>query len=113
MNMAFENLQKVVTEARLSATMRQQVLQSLDRLPPLYGDFDRTYDIRYRDGIVRLVEAMLYSLGQDSADSPDGSKVAGAIVHHLAEMHQRLGIPSLGMKQPAKQPAKKAASRKA
>jgi hypothetical protein len=100
MNTGFKKLHKVVNDARLSASTRQQVLQTIDRLPPLYGELDRTYDIRYRDGIVRLVETMLHSLDRDSEASSDGSKVAGVIMTHLADMHQRLGIPSLGMKKP-------------
>jgi hypothetical protein len=101
MDDGLQTLRDVVNGATLSAETRQSVLRSIDQMPSLYRELDRTYDIRYRDGIVRLVEGMLHTLGQQNAESADASKVAADIVSYLGAMHLRLGIPSLGLKPPA------------
>ncbi len=93
-----QTIRDFVQGASLSVETRQSVLRSLDQLPPLYRDLDRTYDIRYRDGIARLIEAILRTLDKQPVDSPDAAKVAEGILSKLGVMHQRLGIPSLGLK---------------
>lgn len=100
MDTELQAIHDVVNEASLSAETRQGLLRALDQLPPLYRELDRTYDIRYRDGIARLVEGMLHRLGQEDATSPDAGKVAEELRAGLSAMHQRLGIPSLGLKPP-------------
>jgi len=108
MDEGLQSIRDVVNEASLSVETRQSVLRCIDNLPPLYRDLDRTYDIRYRDGIVRIVEHMLFTLRAKNPESPDAGKVADGILSHLGAMHQQLGIPSLGLKPaPVAKPVRK------
>jgi hypothetical protein len=101
MDSGLETIRGVVNEATLSVETRRTVLWGLDQLPPLYRDLDRTYDVRYRDSILRLVQGMLMKLQVQEPGCPDAPEVAEGIVSHLKAMHERLGIPSLGLKPPA------------
>jgi hypothetical protein len=70
----------------------------LDRLPALYDQFCRDYDVRYGDEIGRLVDAVLLAV-------PPAAR--GPITEHLRAMHARLGIPQVKFAAP-KRPHKKA-----
>jgi hypothetical protein len=107
MHNGLESLRQVVRGATLPAETQQSVLRCIDKLPPLYSDWDRTYDIRYRDGIARIVEQILHTLGTTEPDGAEGNKVADALISRLAAMHQRLGIPSLGLKPRVSKPVLK------
>lgn len=98
MDKALESLRQLVRRATLPAETEQSILRCVDKLPSLYGDWDRTYEIRYRDSIARIVEQILHSLGKVQSDSVDGGHVADGFLSRLAAIHQRLGIPSLGLK---------------
>ncbi len=113
MEAELQTIQTLVSGATLSPEVRRNVVWRLVLLPPIYRDLERSFDSRYRDTILRLVDSMLKTLAAKDADSPDGSQVGEGIVHGLLAMHARLGISSLGLKLPAPpKPVKAARKRK-
>jgi hypothetical protein len=102
----FRAMRDIVDGAALSAEGRSTALWWFDQLPWPYRELGRTYDNRYLDEIRRLVQLMLKALTEK--DTPG---VVGDILSRLLAMHERLGIPQLGLKAPA--PAKRPPPRKA
>ena len=95
----------LVTGAALAADVKANVLWSLDQLPPLYRAFARTYDVRYRDGILGRVRGVLTTLGRDGAAGP---RVTADLIQHLHALHDRLNLTGLDIKPPAApKPARK------
>jgi hypothetical protein len=82
-----------VATATLPDDVRATVTWCLDQLPGQYRELDRTYDARHSDEVRRLVEALLGALRAAGA-----RQAAEAVTLRLVAMHERLGIPSLGLK---------------
>lgn len=110
MEAALAKIQDLVSKAALSVEVQRRLRWALDQLPPLYRDLARTYDVRYRDGILHHVHGMLRTLEAKPVNCPDAPKVMDGLVRRLLAMHTRLGIPGLGLKAPA--PAKPSRKRK-
>src|SRR5688572_13974969 len=100
----------MVDRAALSPDVRRKLLEGLGRLPPLYEGLERTYESRFHDAIVQTGRAMLRVLADADDESPDAAEVAEGMIARLQAMHERLGIPPLGLKPPARpRPARKKA----
>jgi hypothetical protein len=97
METSFQGIRDMVNGASLPAEVKRSVVRSLEQLPPLYREFQQTYDIRHRDGILSRVRGMFYTLGKGGADGP---RVMTAIVQQLRAMHERLGVPDFDLKAP-------------
>ena len=93
-----ETVQGLVRATGLAGGPGQTAVWCLGRLPGLYGEFCRDYDVRSAVEIRRLVGVVLDAV----------PKVArGPITDQLRAMHTRLGIPFLNFAA-AKQPRKTA-----
>jgi hypothetical protein len=109
MEAALQQMRDLVSEANLPPAVEQQILWGLGKLPQLYADFARTYDIRYRDTIAGQVQGIINTLA--TQPSPDAARVLEGLVTQLHAMHERLAIPGLTLKMPA--PAKVSRKKKA
>jgi hypothetical protein len=99
-----EDLQAVadiVAGVNLSNGDRQAVKSCLDRLPGLYQELAKTYDVRCRQEIAGVVQRLLAPLTQAAGPGP-----AEAITSRLRAMQERLGIPGPSFTPPAPAPAK-------
>ena len=91
--------------AGLEADVKRSVLWSVDQLPPLYREFLRTYDVRYRDSILGRVRGVLTTLSRDGAA---GLRVTADLIKELHALHDRLNLTGLDIKPPAApKPARK------
>jgi hypothetical protein len=111
MEASLQQIHDVVSRANLSAEIKRRLLWALEQLPPLYQGLQRTYESRFRDGILGYVEGMVKTLRAQPADCPDAGPIMETIVEQLQAMHERLAIPGLNLKRPA--PAKPTRKRKA
>ncbi len=100
MEAVLQQIRDLVNGADLSAEVRQHLLWRLDQLPPLYRDLQKTYESRYREGILEHAQGMLKTLAGKMKECPDAPQVMDGIVNQLQDTHARLGIPNLGLKIP-------------
>lgn len=82
-----ETMRALIHADRIPDDIRKTATWCLDRLPGLYSDFCRTYEIRYGDEIRRLVAGLLSKLGDVALKQ--------VVLDQLIAMHERLGIPHL------------------
>ncbi len=102
-------IRDMVSKAELPAKVQQTVLTTFDQLPKVYQDLGRTYESRFSDRIVGLVEGMVRTLANKDA-CPDAPGLAENMVNRLRAMHDRHGI-AVALKpppQPARKPVRKA-----
>ncbi len=90
-------LRTVINKASLAEEARRTSLWCLDQLPPLYADFRRTYESRFGDSIFRLAQAILKRLAEKGTGD-DAGRVGAVLVAELGSLHERLGLPALGLK---------------
>jgi hypothetical protein len=98
------NLQAIraaITEASLPAELEQTVLWRFDQLPKLYADLKRTYESRYSDRILVLVQGILKALAAEDVTNPETVKLAEKIIAKLQKMHDKHGLAHVGLKPPA------------
>ena len=96
MDTDLQAIRDVVNAATLSDEARQTVAWCLDQLPKLYQELARTYDAKYSDDIRRLVQAILTQLS--GPNTPGARRAADAVTLQVLAMHERLGIPTFGLK---------------
>jgi hypothetical protein len=90
-------LRTLVKRAKLVADTEHAVLWCLDQLPKLYAEFCRTYEIRFREAILRLAQGVLKTLAETSVGTGAG-RVSDALVAQLGGLHERLGLAPLALK---------------
>ena len=101
-------IRNLVTAASLPPQVEHTMLWRFDQLPKLYGDLKRTYESRYSDRILVLVQGMLKVLASEETAGPDAHKLAEKIVSRLQKMHDAHGLSEVGLKPPvAPKPLKK------
>ncbi len=93
MEAALQQIREMVTGAKLSTEIQQQILRRLDQLPPLYLGLRRTFESRYREGIAEYVQGILKLLAAKLNDCPDAPEVMTSIVNHLQESQQVHQVP--------------------
>jgi hypothetical protein len=93
-------LREPALSARLSPEAKQVPLHCMDRLPKLNDGFAKTNESRFGDEVTALARAVLKWLGQPSAGA-DAGRVVAAVVAHLGELHERLGLAPIRYKAPA------------
>ena len=97
-------IRDMVSEATVLAKVQQSVLNSFDEMPKLYRELGRTYESRFSDRIVGLVDGMIRSLASKDAGA-GAPALSEAIVNQLRAMHDRHGIAvALKVRPPAAKP---------
>ena len=98
------NLQAIrasIVETALPVEVEQTVLWRFDQLPKLYIDLKRTYESRYSDRILVLVQGILKALAAEEVTNPDTMKLAEKIISRLQKMHDKHGLAHVGLKPPS------------
>jgi hypothetical protein len=85
-------MRATVMKATLSASIQSTALWYLDKLPNLYRELALTYENRYLEEILRLVQAMLRTI--------EAPKPVETLTTQFRAMHERHGIPRLALKAP-------------
>jgi len=93
-----------VKKANLPAEVQTTVLWHMDKLPDLYQKLETTFESRFLDEILRHVHGMLKTISVPSSIE--------AVTNRFRAMHERHGIPSLGLKRPVAAQAEPTRSRK-
>ena len=83
-------MRATVMKATLSASIQSTALWYLDKLPNLYRELALTYENRYLEEILRLVQAMLRTI--------EAPKPVETLNSQFRAMHERHGIPRLALK---------------
>jgi hypothetical protein len=83
-------MRATVMKATLSASTQSTALWYLDKLPSLYRELALTYENRYLEEILRLVQAMLRTI--------EAPKPVETLTSQFRAMHERHGIPRLALK---------------
>ena len=112
MDTGLKSVREVVSRATLAPGQRDKLLETLDRMPPLYQGLEETYESRFHDAIIQAARSMFRNLAEADAESPDAPQVADRMFAKLQAMHEKLGIPALGIKAPAPARAAKPARKK-
>ena len=97
-------IRKGLQVAKLPADVRTTALLHLDKLPDLYEKLAKTCESRFLDEILRHVQGMLKTIHVPSS--------IAAVTDSFRAMHERHGIPTLGLKRPVAVAAKQARSKK-
>jgi hypothetical protein len=95
-----KTIRALVTDAGLPAEVEHAVLWRFDQLPTLYISLKTTYESRYSDRILVLVQGMLKTLASEEAGGEDALKLAEKIVVRLQKMHDQHGLAEIGLKPP-------------
>jgi hypothetical protein len=82
-------IRKGVKVANLPTEVRTTALFHLDKLPDLYEKLEKTCESRFLDDILRHVVGMLKTI-----DIPSSIE---AVTKNFQAMHERHGIPTLGL----------------
>lgn len=85
-------IRKGVDVAKLPTGVRTTALFHMDKLPDLYEKLALTCESRFLDEILRHVEGMLKTIEVPSSIE--------AVTRSFRAMHERHGIPTLGLKRP-------------
>lgn len=91
-------IRNCIKAAKLPDDVRTTAYWYLDKLPDLYQKLEMTCESRFLDDIIRHVKCMLKTLKAPSSIATVSEK--------FRSMHERHGIPSLGIKSPATAAAK-------
>ena len=76
----------------------------LKQLPSLYAKFGQTNESRYGDEISSLLKAVLKELGKGSPPCPNAKRLTMNLVDRVQLLHERLGLPRLGIIIPSAPP---------
>lgn len=91
----FTTIGQVVRSADLPTPARDTALWCLEQLPRLCQEFQKTYESRYWDEILRREQGIM-------AELSDGApEVTAAVLDGLRTVHERLGLPQFVIKVPA------------
>ena len=90
MDTGLAGIRQLFETAGLTGDERKTVDWCLKKLPELYQKLSSTAESRYADEILGLARAML--------DRAPG--IAEAVARQFQSLHERLGLPSLGLKPP-------------
>ena len=101
MEAGLQAVRELVAGAALPDEVKRSVQWSVDQLPPLYREYERTRDTRFRDTIMGRVRGMLSILGKEDVAGAEGHRVMVGIVQQLQDVHERLNLPNLDLKAPA------------
>jgi hypothetical protein len=101
-------LRDQIGAAAIPADGRHTAAWCVGQLPDLYVKYCQTSESRYAAEITRLLRGVLAEMAKSEA-GPMGSR-AGVIIDSFRVLHERLGLPALGLKPPR---APKPRSRKA
>ena len=83
---------QAVQSADLSVPARDTALWCLEQLPRLCQEFQKTYESRYWDEILRREQGMMAELaGLDP-------EVTAGVLERLRTLHERLGLPQFAVK---------------
>jgi hypothetical protein len=101
-------LRDQIGAAAIPEAGRHTAAWCVGQLPGLYLKYCQTSESRYAAEITRLLRGVLAEVAKSEAGST-GAQTA-AIIDSFRVLHERLGLPALGLKLP---PAPKPRSRKA
>ena len=73
----------------------------MEQLPGLYAQFQQSGESRYGEQISWLFQAVLKGLVESKPVCPAALKLAASIPDRLRLLHDKFGIPALGLKSPA------------
>jgi hypothetical protein len=93
-----------IKEAKLPTDVQTTVLWHLDKLPDLYEKLEKTCESRFLDEILRHVQGMLKTIHV--------SRSIETVANSFRAMHERHGIPTLGLKRPVAVVARQSRSKK-
>ena len=93
-----------VNVAQLPVNVRTAALWHLDKLPDLYQKLAKTNESRFLDEIQLHVKSMLNTIVVSSS--------VETMTNDFREMHERNGIPTLGIKPPVAAAVKKSRAKK-
>ena len=93
-----------VTITSLPENVQTTVLLHLDKLPNLYEKLAKTCESRFLDEILRHVQGMLKTIHVPSSIE--------TVTDSFQAMHERHGIPTLGLKRPVAIAVKQSRSKK-
>src|SRR4051794_33900799 len=88
------SLRASVQTANLVADAKHTALWCLDQLPKLYADFCQNHDARFSERILRLAQGLMKRLAEKET-GVDAGRMSDAIVGHLGDLHERLGLAPL------------------
>jgi hypothetical protein len=97
-------LEALADEVRAAAIPdggKHTALWCVGQLAALYAKFRQTGESRYGDEITRLVQGVLKELSKGGKGFPGAPQLAASITERLRLLHERLGLPGLGLKPPA------------
>lgn len=100
MKATLKTIRALITDAALPPEVEHAVLWRFDQLPTLYISLKSTYESRYSDRILVLVQGMLKTLASEEAAGAEGVKLAEKIVVRLQKMHDAHGLAEIGLKPP-------------
>jgi hypothetical protein len=89
-------IQNLAAAANLSEDGQRGLTWCLKRLPVLYKQLLASDESRFHDEIQRLVQGTVKTLAEKS--SPDGSRLAQAMILSLHSLHERVGIAVLNVR---------------
>ena len=100
MKATLKTIRALVTDAAMAPEIEHAVLWRFDQLPTLYISLKGTYESRYSDRILVLVQGILKTLMSEEAGGADAVKLAEKIVARLQKMHDQHGLAEIGIKPP-------------
>jgi hypothetical protein len=95
-----KTIRAMLTDAGLPPEVEHAVLWRFDQLPALYMSLKSSYESRYSDRILLLVQGILKTLASEEAGGAEALKLAEKIVARLQKMHDAHGLAEIGLKPP-------------
>ncbi len=99
-------LRNLARTARLAPEAKEVTLYCIDRMPDLYEDLRQTNESRFADEVAALSNTIVKRLAEPNAGA-DATRVSGALVACLRDLHERRGLAPVRYKAAAPVPARR------
>jgi hypothetical protein len=93
-------LSKSVEATTVSPDCKHTIAWCLGKLPPLYANYQSSYESRYADEIRRLVQTLIQQLTDDTGGGAEAYQIGSGMAERFQVLHERLNLPALILKCP-------------
>lgn len=94
------DVSKSVEATTVSADCKHTIAWCLGKLPPLYANYQSSYESRYGDEIRRLVQTLIQQLTGDTGGGVAAYQIGSGMAERFQILHEQLNLPVLMLKCP-------------